>query len=148
MKKTLIVGFIALASLLSVRAQNGDTATKLIALENRFSQALVSGDWKAVEEIEADDLLFTNADGAVTRKEDDVNSLRSADTKFESIDMSDTNVLDLGHVAIVTGKLVERGRYKAADISGTYRFTDVWARRNGKWQLVRGQEALLPPALK
>lgn len=145
MNPTVIVGFIALASLLSVGAQNRGTATELIALENRFSQALVKGDWKTVEQIEADDLLFTNADGSVTRKADDVNGLRSADTKFESIEMSDTDVLDLGDVAVVTGKLVEKGRYKAADISGTYRFTDVWDRRNGKWQLVRGHEALLPP---
>jgi len=146
--RNFIVGFVALASLLSVGAHKGDTAKKLIALETRFSQALVSSDWRAVEQIEADDLLFTNADGAVTRKEDDVNSLRSSDTKFESIDMSDTNVLDLGDVAVVTGKLVEKGRYKASDISGTYRFTDVWARRNSRWQLVRGQEALLPPTHK
>ena len=148
MNQTIFVGFIALASLLSVGVQNSGTATELIALESRFSQALVSSDWRAVEQIEADDLLFTNADGSVTRKADDVNGLRSADTKFESIDMSDTDVLDLGDVAVVTGKLVEKGRYRGSDISGTYRFTDVWARRNGKWQLVRGHEALLPPTPK
>jgi ketosteroid isomerase-like protein len=148
MKQTIIIGFIALASLLSVGPQNSSTATELIALESRFSQALVSGDWKAVEQIEADDLLFTNADGSVTRKADDVNSLRSADAKFEAIDMSDRDVLDLRDVVVVTGKLVEKGRYKGLDISGTYRFTDVWARKNGKWQLVRGQEALLPPTVK
>ena len=148
MNKTIVIGFIALASLQCVGAQNSTTATELIALESRFSQALVNGDWKAVEQIEADDLLFTNADGSVTHKEDDVTGLRSADTKFESINMSDTDVLDLGNVAVVTGKLVEKGRYRASDISGSYRFTDVWARRNSRWQLVRGQEALLPPAVK
>ena len=147
MNHTITIGLIALASFLCVGAQK-NTTTELIALESRFSQALVNGDWKAVEQIEADDLLFTNADGSLTHKADDVTSLRSSETKFESIDMSDTDVLDLGDVAVVTGKLVERGRYKASDISGTYRFTDVWTRRNGRWQLVRGHEALLPPALK
>jgi ketosteroid isomerase-like protein len=147
MKQIIIIGFMALASLL-VGGQKSRTATELLARESRFSQALVNGDWKAVEQIEADDLLFTNADGSVTHKADDVNGLQSADTKFESIDMSDTDVLDLGDVAIVTGKLVEKGRYKGSDISGTYRFTDVWARRNGKWQLVRGHEALLPQTQK
>jgi ketosteroid isomerase-like protein len=148
MNQTIIIGFIALAPLLCVGAQNSTTAVELIALESRFSKALVNGDWKAVEQIEADDLLFTNADGSMTHKADDVTSLRSSDTKFEWIDMSDTDVLDLGDIAVVTGKLVEKGHYKASDISGTYRFTDVWARRNGRWQLVRGQEALIPPALK
>ena len=148
MNQPIIVGLFLLVSLLPASAQNSGTAKELIALESQFSQALVRGDWKAVEQIEADDLRFTTADGSVTRKADDVNSLRSADTKFESIDMSDTDVLDLGDVAVVTGKLVEKGRYRGSDISGTYRFTDVWARRNGKWQLVRGHEALLPPTPK
>src|SRR5579864_795221 len=110
MNQTILIGCIALASLPSLRAQNNTTATKLVALESQFSQALVNGDWRAVEQIEADDLLFTNADGSVTHKADDVTSLRSSDTKFESINMSDTDVLALGDVAVITGKLVEKGR--------------------------------------
>jgi len=35
-----------------------------------------------------------------------------------------------------------KAQYKNTDISGTYRFTDVWAKRNGKWQHVAGQETL------
>jgi hypothetical protein len=50
----------------------------------------------------------------------------------------------IGDVAVVTGKLVERGHFKSADLTGTYRFTDVWAKRNGRWQLVRGQETKTP----
>jgi len=68
--------------------------------------------------------------------------------KFESIDMSDVNVQDFGDVAVVTGRLVEKGRYKTSDLSGTYRFTDVWARRNSGWQLVTGQETLVHTQLR
>src|SRR5215469_1735988 len=133
LKNSGIVGLAFFGCCLFARAQSSDLAKQIIALENRFSDALVQADWKAIEEIEADDLLFTTADGLVSHKSDDVDSLRSSDTKFESIEMSDVRVRNFGDVAVATGRLIERGRYKAADISGTYRFTDVWEKRSGKW---------------
>ena len=69
-------------------------------------------------------------------------SLKSGDVKFESIQMTDTRVQDFGDIAVVTGRLVEKAQDKNADISGTYRFTDVWAKRKGKWEHVAGQETL------
>jgi ketosteroid isomerase-like protein len=144
MKPLWVVAFVALGSCLIANAQTADTAQKLTALEQSFNEALLSADWKTVERIHANDLVFTNADGSVTHKADLVDSIRSGDMKFESIEMSDVKVQDLGKVAVVTGKLVERGRYKTDDLSGTYRFTDVWAKRDGNWQIVSGQETRVP----
>jgi|SRR5215467_1152439 len=147
LRQTIGIALVAIVTLLSVKAQSNGTAKELIALENRFSQALLAADWKALAKIEADDLIFTNADGSVTHKSDDVASLRSGEEKFESIDVSDVIVQDFGEVAVVTGKVVEKARYKTSDISGTYRFTDVWARRDGGWRLVAGQETLVQTEL-
>lgn len=135
---------VFLGALVLLHAQNSGKA-ELTALEAGFNQVLLRGDWKALEQIEADDLIFTEADGSVTHKSDQVASLKSGDLKFESIDMSDVTVQDFGHVAVITGKLVENVRYKTTDLSGTYRFTDVWVKRVGKWQLVAGQETFVPP---
>jgi hypothetical protein len=33
--------------------------------------------------------------------------------------------------------------YKGQDISGKYRFTDTWVKRNGKWQAVASQSTKL-----
>lgn len=117
-----------------------DRTAELIGLEQKFNQALLRADWKAIEQIEAEDLVFTNADGSVDGRPDEVASIRSGDLKFESINMSELRFRDLGSVAVITGKLVERVHYKGANLSGTYRFTDVWAKREGTWQLVAGQE--------
>jgi len=94
-----------------------------------------------VERIYADDLVFINADGSVTNKSDEVAAIKSGEIKFESIEMSDVKVQDLSSVAVVTGKLVERVRYKTTDLSGTYRFTDVWAKRHGRRRIVAGHES-------
>jgi len=135
-----------LGALLPLGAESSDTTSELRAREADFNQALLRSDWKALGQIEADDLIFTNADGSVTHKSDDVANLRSGNLKFASIDMSDITVKDLGNVGVVTGQLVERVQYKTTDISSTYRFTDVWDKRDGKWQLVTGQETLVPPS--
>jgi len=145
MKHLCAVAFVVLGSSLIAKAQSGDTAKELTALEQSFNEALLSADWKTVERIHANDLVFTNADGSVTHKADLVDGIRSGDMKFESIEMSDVKVQALGNVAAVTGRVVERGRYKTDDLSGTYRFTDVWAKRDGRWQIVTGQETRYGP---
>jgi ketosteroid isomerase-like protein len=146
MKLIGLIALLLLGTSLSAMSQNSDTAKELIAAEQNFSDALLRADWKAIQQMYADDMVFTNADGSVTHKSDDVGSIRSGDMKFESIEMSDMKIQDFGDVGIVTGKLVEKGRFKTADLSGTYRFTDVWTKRSGRWLLVAGQETRYTPA--
>ena len=143
--KTLKLILVLLFACSSIAVSQTSTATHLIELENRFNEALVRADLKTVEDIEADDLIFTDSSGMVTTKSDELQSMRSGDVKFESIKMDNTRVQEFGNLAVVTGSLVEKAQYKSTDISGTYRFTDVWARRNGKWVHVAGQETLVPP---
>jgi Domain of unknown function (DUF4440) len=116
----------------------------LVNLERHFNDALLKADWKSIEGMQADDLILTNADGTLSRKSDAVESIRSGDLKFESIAVQDPRVQDFGHVVVITGTIIEKAHYKTTDLSGTYRFTDVWARRDGKWQLVAGHESLYP----
>jgi hypothetical protein len=44
-----------------------------------------------------------------------------------------------GRSSIKDGKYKEPTMAKAIDISGEYRFLDVYARRNGRWQVVASQ---------
>jgi len=143
LKCLVVIPLLILGTVLSLEGQNGSKAKELTARESDFSQVLLRGDWKALEQIEGDDLIFTNADGSVTRKSDDIANLRSGNLKFESIEMRDVSVQDFGDIAVATGELTERVRYKTRDLSGLYRFTDVWVNRDGRWQLVAGQETLV-----
>jgi len=140
MKDFAVIGFLLLAVRLFTMVPSTDSTSELIAIEKSFNNAFVRSDWKTVQEMCADDLIFTNADGSVTHKLDNVAAIKSGEEKLDSIEMSDEKVQDFGDVAVTTGKLVEKGQYKTTDLSGTYRFTDVWVKRNGRWQLVAGQE--------
>jgi len=128
----------------SSRTPSADTSKTLIAAEQALNNGLLRGDWKIIEETYADDIVFTEADGSVHHKSDSVREMQSGDLKFTSIEMLDVHVQDLGNVAVVTGKLIEKGHYKTDDLSGTYRFTDVWVKRNSRWQLIAGHESRIP----
>jgi ketosteroid isomerase-like protein len=141
--KPLQLVAVALFACSSNAIAQGSTARDLIELENRFNEALVRGDIAVIEEIEANDLVFTDATGVVTSKSEEIQSIKSGEIKFASIKMADTRVQDYGNVGVVTGSLTEKAQYRNSDITGTYRFTDVWARRNGKWEHVAGQETLV-----
>jgi len=48
-----------------------------------------------------------------------------------------------GDWAVVTGKTHVAGRYEGDEIDVTLRFTDVFRRAQGKWQVVASQATLL-----
>jgi hypothetical protein len=49
----------------------------------------------------------------------------------------------IGNVAVVQGSDTEKGTSSGKDSSGKYVWMDVFANRNGKWVVVRSQEAMV-----
>jgi len=45
-------------------------------------------------------------------------------------------VLVLGETGIVHGSWSEKSTLNGKDTSGTYRYTDIFAKRDGRWQCV------------
>jgi ketosteroid isomerase-like protein len=114
----------------------GDEIKKL---EQDWAQATIKEGAGAVDKYEADDILSTDPSGRVTDKSQDKQDLSSGDLKFQSLEVSDLKVRTYGTTAVATGATTVKGSYKGQDISSTYRFTDTWVKRNGKWQVVASQ---------
>jgi ketosteroid isomerase-like protein len=127
-----------------------DTAaiqTELIKLEREWADAVKNGDADTVRRIMADDIAIINPDGATSTKAVEVDDVQARTFTIESWDISEpkVTVLDANN-AFVTGRgTIKNGKAKVPnskktiDISGEYRFLDVYARRNGKWQAVASQ---------
>ena len=113
---------------------------KIKKLEQDWADATIKGP-AAVDQFEADDIITTDPSGRVTDKTQDKKDLSSGDLKFQSMELSDLKVHVYGNVAVATGANKLKGTYKGQDISGTYRFTDTWVKRNGKWQVVASQDS-------
>jgi len=145
MRQFRIIAALMTISVIAL-GQDRNTINELVGAEKNLKQALLQADWKTADKFYGDDLIFTNADGSITHKSDDVHGIKSGDTRFSIVEMFEVQVQDFGDVGVSTGQLFEKGRYKGVDFKRTYRFTDVWARRHGQWQLVAAQETPSAPA--
>lgn len=114
---------------------------ELIKLENDWSQAAVKRDRAALPRFYADEYIFTDEDGAVSDKAKDIADISSGAFRLTSYKFEDLKVHIYGDVAVVTGRNTITGIWEQIerDISGPYRFTDVFVKRNGRWQCVASQ---------
>jgi ketosteroid isomerase-like protein len=129
---------------------------EVLRLEREWNKAGETHDVEAMRRIVAEDAVLTYPDGSTGTKADE---LRIAETKaitVEGWEMLDPKVTVLSaDSAFITGRsVIKKGTYKVPngkpiDISGEYRFLDVYARRNGTWQVVASQATNVtapPPA--
>jgi ketosteroid isomerase-like protein len=143
MKNVFAIALVCLLSLSIAVGQEasktGTTEDQIKQREQNWAQATVKEGAAAVDQYEADDIIDTDPSGRVTDKTQDKTDLSSDDLKFQSVDVSDLKVHVYGNTAVAAGTSTIKGTYKGQDISGKYRFTDTWVKRNGKWLAVASQ---------
>jgi len=81
----------------------------------------------------------TDPSGRVTDRTQDKKDLSSGDLKFQFVELSDLKVRVYGNAAVATGLNTAKGTFKGQEINSSFRFTDTWVKRNGKWQAVASQ---------
>jgi ketosteroid isomerase-like protein len=109
----------------------------LIALENRWNDAMVKHDWAFLDQILAGDCVWTDPDGDVWTKPEFLASLKSGEDVIASSVADDMKVRVYGDAAVVTGRTAVKKQYKGKDISGQYRWTTVWVKDYaGRWRCV------------
>jgi len=114
----------------------GGAEQAVMRIEREMLHAVLKGDMSANERYLADTFVFTGPDGLVENKAQSINDLKSGDLKLQSASIDDAKVNVYGDTVIVTYSSNDKGTYKGNDISGKTRWTDVFVKRNGKWQLV------------
>jgi ketosteroid isomerase-like protein len=147
----LIIGVIAVplarsqsSQALNARGPATATEQELMRLVQQYNDAQVKGDRQVLERLWADDYLYTHSNGAVMNKPQDIADATSGEMTWTAARLDDMKVRLFGDVGVVTGRLIMEGR-AANYASGPRRFTDVFVRRNGRWQLVGGQTTMLAP---
>jgi uncharacterized protein (TIGR02246 family) len=105
-------------------------------LVSERDQAIQRGDLAAIDRIYADDYISTGALGTVRTKAQVIEDLKSGTLKIEAITSDEINVRAHGDTVIVTGRTTTKGQDRGQDISGQNRFTQVYMKRNGQWQIV------------
>jgi ketosteroid isomerase-like protein len=119
--------------------QSGNVEQTLMHIEQELDDAVVKGDTSPSEKYLADNSTFTDPGGMVMDKARNIDDFKSGNLKIGSSKLEDMKVQVYGNTAVVTYGTTDKGTYKGKDISGNYRWTDVFVKRNGRWQIVAGQ---------
>jgi hypothetical protein len=105
--------------------------------------SLIKKDRATMERLYADDYMYLHSNGTVNNKTQEIAEYMSPDLKWTTHKSDDLKVRIYRDVAVVTGLSTLTGSAKGY-VSGGRRFTELWVRRNGRWQSVGGQSALVP----
>ena len=92
-----------------------------------------------LERVTADDYLFTGPDGATSDRKEEMDSVKSGALVLTSLEFPEMKVRVYGSTAVANGKATIKGKAGETDISGDYRFTDVFVKSGGQWKCVSAQ---------
>src|SRR6201989_1143546 len=112
-------------------------------LDNERIQAQIHADATALDRIYGADFIGVGPSGIVRTKPQVILDFTSGDLKFQSITTDDVQVRVYGDTAVETGRSTMIGQDKGKAVPRDNRFTRVWIKRQGRWQLVANHYSLL-----
>jgi ketosteroid isomerase-like protein len=112
---------------------DGAEEQALMQIERDWAAASAAGDVAALDRIAAAEYAG-NTDGQITPKKQVLANIKSGASKTSSAQTSEMQVFVLGDTAIVHGLWTETSSLNGKDTSGTYRYTDTFVKRDGRWQ--------------
>ena len=154
MKHTLIIVAVLIAFAGVAIAQSQDKKSEgasgaeqeVAALNRAWADAIVRGDMEALDRLFANDMTVTSGNGTVRNKAQEMDDLRpSADIKTYFFNTEDVRVRVFGNSAVVTGHAKWRINLKGKDTDIERRYTLVFIKQNGRWQIVAQQLSRIAP---
>ena len=138
-KRSFFVMLLSVVCTLNLSiAQNdsGSVASKILALEREWNTAYKRSDISAMDRLLADDFIITVEDGTTFSKPGYIAHNGNSTVHVEVSDMSDLKIRTHDDAAVVTGMYHEKGTDKGKPYDYEDRFTDVWVKINGRWQVL------------
>ena len=126
--------------------QSGSAEQAVTQMEHELAASVEKSDTVTYARLIGDDYTFTTQDGVVRTKAEMIASYKSGELKYESVSFDDIKVRLYGNTAVVIGRSTVKGQDKGQDISGRYRYTRVYVKRQGRWQLVATQSTRIAAA--
>jgi ketosteroid isomerase-like protein len=125
----------------------GEDDPEIVALESRLRAAQLDADVNALDQLIADELLFTGPDGSVSSKAQDLAAHASGVVKFTAHEPQELRIRRVGSdVAVTALRARLTVEVDGVVVEGDYRYTRVWARETGDdWRVVGGHVSEVKP---
>jgi ketosteroid isomerase-like protein len=110
---------------------------EILKVSDEREQALGKADIAALDQIDADDIVYTNWRGVTLTKAEHLADIKARNISFQSnFKHSDVQVTIHGNTGVVTGVSATSVQYKGSAMNGTRKFVNVFVKENGKWRCV------------
>jgi len=121
-----------------------DNRQMIIDLDKQRMTAMAQKDIAKLNALISDDLVYTHSSARLDTKQSLIGAMESGTTVYTAVEPSDVKAQDLGDTVVLTGtariSVMSSGRPNTFSV----RFTDVYANRGGRWQMVAWQSTRLP----
>ncbi len=135
-KMTFLATVIALGAAQGLAYSQEADAAALRQLETVWNQAHVHGDADALDRLWGNDLEVAVPRMPVMTKAQALAFARSGKMVFQKYETSDLRIRVFGDAAVVTGRLQRTRTRNGQVVEDDWRFTKVYVRRAGQWQVV------------
>ena len=140
----LAVGGVLLTGCASSESEiKSDPIMILKQLDQERIQAQIGADSVALDRLYAEDFIGIGPSGTVRAKAQVIADFTSGSLRFQSITTDDVQWRIYGDTAVETGRSTMTGQDGEKTVPRDNRFTRVWVKRQGHWQLVANHYSLL-----
>jgi ketosteroid isomerase-like protein len=113
-----------------------DVEGTITHLERDWAAAIVNKDVAALGRLLADDFNGTSPTAHTFPKSTAIDDLKSGKYSVYMMVLDEISVNVYGNAAVSFTSQEEKSTYAGKETSGHYHFTDVWIKKDGRWQVV------------
>jgi ketosteroid isomerase-like protein len=124
--------------------KTSEAEEELLKVENEFAEAIAKNDPEAVGRLVADDWIVIDPDGGIVDRTRFFEVIKSGVLTHDMMESEDLRVRVYGDSAVVTAVTRTKGKFMGQEFSTQERATDVFVKREGRWQCVLTHLTRLP----
>ena len=148
MNETRRLSRFALAALLVLLAvptvQAGEDGKVVLEAQDRRWALTAGGDLDELEAMLTDDMNYTHSHSGVDTKEQFLDTLRSGQVRYLSIEPEERTVRIYGRSAVVQGIAHVLVKVEDRDVDVRLRFTELYVEKDGAWKMALWHSTRVP----
>jgi hypothetical protein len=130
------VALLLAAMLLGAVANAADLPADLAKAVKDYDEAQIHGDKAELQRLVANDYTLVNSSGRIQNKTELIADYTAPGYKIEPFEIMEPVEKVWSDGAVMGGVVELRGTDGGKPFAVKLRFADIWAKRNGKWQVV------------
>ena len=116
--------------------KTGEAEQELLTLEKAFAEAIRRNDLEGIGRLVTDDWIIIDPNGEIVDRARFFEVIKSGALTHDMMESEDFRVRVYGDSAVVIGVTRTKGKFMGQEFSMRERATDVFVKRDGRWQCV------------